>query len=341
MTDDVYEAKVALENNFQWHFKRLMSEYLRDWEKSKDRDQADAKYLLLLIKLCRRHYMKIASVFAIEGMNVVAPAQAGLMNMAKHVVGTTAAVMAESENEFRKDKTASKAKASKMAIKMGHRSLKSRAVVIANMATQAYVERIREDSVKHKMAGEPYLKGWTSWMDGKERMSHHSAHLRYHAFENAIAADQTFTLGWGVRLRFPGDMSLGAPLKEIINCRCWLRHYDLDGNVINDGPRLTSRQRRWAQHGAGTTILGTPTTSTTLTQGIRNRVILSDGKIATVIREGDQIRVIRNRKTITTAHIRGVKGHRDVWDITNYADSLGADALIQRSVAELNRMESR
>jgi len=56
-------------------------------------------------------------------------------------------------------------------------------------------------------------KQWITVGDGKVRASHMSANRQ------TITMDAAFNVG-GSRLRHPGDSSLGAPVREVINCRC-------------------------------------------------------------------------------------------------------------------------
>ena len=56
-------------------------------------------------------------------------------------------------------------------------------------------------------------KEWHTVMDGKERLSH--------AIMNGkcIPINEPFIVG-GYRMMFPGDVTYGPPLKELMNCRC-------------------------------------------------------------------------------------------------------------------------
>jgi len=65
-------------------------------------------------------------------------------------------------------------------------------------------------------AGEEY-KAWVPVGDNSTRETHLQAGAQY--IENPIPIDQPFTVG-GALMQHPGDGSLGAPLSEIINCRC-------------------------------------------------------------------------------------------------------------------------
>jgi len=63
-----------------------------------------------------------------------------------------------------------------------------------------------------KVLGLKY-KGWSSVMDGRERLTHHAAH------RHVVPINGLFTVG-GALMAYPGDPT--APAKERVNCRCWL-----------------------------------------------------------------------------------------------------------------------
>jgi len=59
----------------------------------------------------------------------------------------------------------------------------------------------------------PLLKEWVAILDDKTRATHVGADGQQ------VSVNDTFTVG-GFSMRFPTDGSLGAPAKEIVNCRC-------------------------------------------------------------------------------------------------------------------------
>lgn len=61
--------------------------------------------------------------------------------------------------------------------------------------------------------GMQYYKIWVSARDARVRKTHASADGQ------EVEADEPFVIG-GSKLLFPGDSSMGAAAKEIVNCRC-------------------------------------------------------------------------------------------------------------------------
>tara|TARA_R110000851_G_scaffold186256_1_gene335558 strand:- start:1670 stop:2533 length:864 start_codon:yes stop_codon:yes gene_type:complete len=56
-------------------------------------------------------------------------------------------------------------------------------------------------------------KSWVTVGDGKVRLSHISADRQ------TVDIDKSFIIG-GFNMRHPADLTLGAPIKEVVNCRC-------------------------------------------------------------------------------------------------------------------------
>jgi len=91
--------------------------------------------------------------------------------------------------------------------------------VIAPTETQNAVEGSKEKELLAVaaaiplVAGEVLEKEWMTVLDGREREAHHNADGQ------TVQAFQPFIVG-GEQLMRPGDTSLGASLKNVINCRC-------------------------------------------------------------------------------------------------------------------------
>ena len=71
--------------------------------------------------------------------------------------------------------------------------------------------------------GEKLWNRWVSMEDGKVRPTHQVAHGQ------TVPVEQPYQVG-GHQLRYPGDTGLGAPLSEVVNCRCVSQ-----AGVIRDG----------------------------------------------------------------------------------------------------------
>lgn len=64
-------------------------------------------------------------------------------------------------------------------------------------------------------------KTWRSMQDSHVRPSHQYLNSAKYP-EHSIPLAEPFTTIYGHKMNFPGDTSLGAPLEETINCRCFL-----------------------------------------------------------------------------------------------------------------------
>jgi hypothetical protein len=241
------------------------------------------------------------------------------------------------------------------------RNLGSRMGLISNVQTESAAEETRKevaqnlaanvgkdaaerekpafDLVEHQSdASGPIMKRWLSLMDGRERDTHHEAHNAYAGTANAIPVTQPYVVG-GAQLMFPGDTSLGAPLREIVNCRC-MSHYFI---LLPDGterPLYTSpsaparRQRRAGDRiGPNGRLPYKPTSSVRLNGKTRAKVVLGDGTLANLNQiTPNTVQVVQNGKVIGRATISGGKV---VGKVTVAPGSATRDieGLIRRSVA--------
>lgn len=57
---------------------------------------------------------------------------------------------------------------------------------------------------------------WQTCLDDRVRKTHNAAHNQYRV------KGESFNIG-GYKMRYPGDQLFGAPAKELIQCRCWLK----------------------------------------------------------------------------------------------------------------------
>ncbi len=80
-------------------------------------------------------------------------------------------------------------------------------------------------------------KGWLSTPDSRVRETHSSAGARYDVGGDPgiIPMRQAFNVG-GYSMQYPGDMSNGAPIGEVANCRCTLLPYTEQPEIGPEAP---------------------------------------------------------------------------------------------------------
>jgi hypothetical protein len=81
-------------------------------------------------------------------------------------------------------------------------------------ADLAFRQAIDEGTVSAKLI----TKTWDATGDRRTRHTHMAMDGQ------RVQFDEPFKTPYGARLMFPGDISLGAPASEIINCRCRVSH---------------------------------------------------------------------------------------------------------------------
>lgn len=193
----------------------------------------------------------------------------------------------------------------KEAAKRAWEKMKKRLKTIANVETQATSEDTTYEWVRQNHANARIVKIWNSLMDGKERPAHHEAHLQ----EQYV--DQPFEVG-GALLKFPGDNSLGAPLSQTANCRCWLQ-FDA---VKPDGSRVTlpietpslPAKRPWKKKDPVSLHLPQPPTQLVPLRGkTRGGIILGDGMTQATLSQPtpSSVQITINGRAIARADFSG------------------------------------
>ena len=104
------------------------------------------------------------------------------------------------------------------------KALKYRADAIARTETMQAINRAEYTAIAENIeAGlitkDMVTKYWSNSADERVRMSHVYLGNRYNK-ENSIGFDEVFESNIGSKLLYPGDMSMGASLRDIIHCRC-------------------------------------------------------------------------------------------------------------------------
>lgn len=84
---------------------------------------------------------------------------------------------------------------------------------IANNNTNPPAEEARMEDVRRRAGNRQLMKRWSTMQDNRVRDWHEAAESQTRPVNDA------FSVG-GEQLMFPGDDSLGASLRNLINCRC-------------------------------------------------------------------------------------------------------------------------
>lgn len=201
----------------------------------------------------------------------------------------------------------------------------------ANVQTQEPAEEAIYDWVEDHKADSTIINVWSTMLDERVREWHQEAEGQ----ERRV--DQPFDVG-GEQLRFPGDMSLGASLRNVINCRCAAVFYavDADGNRREFGlptPRVpTRRYRRPNEPRTPQTSQLKPTELVTLNGTTNARVVLGNGRTIATMRQTSPSTI-----TVTSGGRQIARAEHSNGTVTNIVvgaeyQSLGIDKLIRRSV---------
>ncbi|WP_306150745.1 phage minor head protein [Roseovarius sp. MMSF_3281] len=117
-------------------------------------------------------------------------------------------------------------KARKMMVGMENRMLRNRGEAIARTELLGSTHAAQDEGLDQmiedgKLSAQNVSGEWDASEDGATRDSHRAmdGQVRRHG--------EAFVTGAGYRMMRPGDRSLGAPAKEIINCRC-VKRIDID-----------------------------------------------------------------------------------------------------------------
>jgi hypothetical protein len=336
---------------------------------------SDASYLMpsqgewtrRLASLFARHYVRVIRSFETgaimdsqERLDEVVSGEraaqmiARAMDQAARVVRRleTLATEAQAESMVRKDAMSGRGGNTVTLIgtmKVAWRKFARQIGLIANMQTQEVAEAtqaaLRESMPEYLVGGGTVYVEWNSLLDGRERASHNAAHGQRVALPSGV-----FTVG-GASLRFPGDTGLGAPMKEVANCRCYMRTIwvkpDGTEEVIEDGrlnPSNPTRTPRKPGANPNAFTRTRPTPSFTFGYGKgpwRGAIILGNGQRAnyTVRNGGVTIRV--GGKPVASAPIkRDALGNWTLGNVTTtqpYSNA-GIEQMLRSSVEASNRL---
>ena len=192
-------------------------------------------------------------------------------------------------------------------------------------------------------------KRWITKGDEKVRASH----VAMHGMMEHVA--DTFTVG-GFQMMQPGDESYGAPLTELINCRCWMEYYqrsddqtvpEEDGTYDQLNIQTESRPTRASRRpGAplGSNIEKNPTSSMTFTgqKPRRAGIYLGNGEAATAVAGNGAITVRVGRRVVAEGSLlRSPDGTYRLGENLKIDDAYrlsGAEQFIRNSVNATNQL---
>lgn len=361
---DVLDAKLALEEEVATPLMKACAAYLADWALRHGRVSMFQKVThqqVLEAVLCR-HYARVVMVMTGRAPGPDARIETAMLSMghgetlrarAHHQALMILAGMdrdlarAELEIDAGQDARTAKQFDGEIEVKLRFSveyiskwkeaakavvdKVKNRITAIANTQTQEPAEEARYEWVKQREATGRIEHEWNCKMDGRERDWHHDAH------QQVRPVDVPFDVG-GEQLRFPGDGTLGASLRNLVNCRCWTVAYAVGPNGERermdwDLPSIPAK-RTWRQGdrlGQETPV--TPTTSVTLNGNTRARIVLGDGSFATMRQMTPSTITISNgRRQIARA--TSSNGEITSMTVDPAFAGRGVEELLRRSVAE-------
>lgn len=213
-------------------------------------------------------------------------------------------------------------------------SIAARAASIANANTNGVAEEARFAVALQEAQGAALSKSWLTVLDPRVRPAH------YLAEGQTVSGDRPFDV-WGEPLMYPGDMTLGATLGNVINCRCSADYTARrsDGSTIE----ISALPRLVAVHPADMDDAARPlkpTPEVRLDDGVHGSVILDDLEPARLDFTMNTITLRRGGEVLGWATASEVAGGHLVLDALHIADGargLGIDGLIARSIAAHNK----
>lgn len=218
-----------------------------------------------------------------------------------------------------------------------------RAKTIANVNTNPIVEQTRADMVLATYGAGGVYKTWMTKEDERVR----PAHVVMHGVTEPIGED--FIVD-GYRMSEPGDATRGAPLRLIINCRCWCRYHagptvpsddDQSEEIVTIPPvqLIPSRPRQSAQ----TTPSGAYDLPTDIRISVARRTsgkfVLADGRVATYTAGPGGVVIRVDGKPVASASlIRDPSGTLQIGQIVIAVGFalLGLEQAIRDSVEQAN-----
>lgn len=122
------------------------------------------------------------------------------------------------------DKKLNKETISKLITAYESKALKYRGDAIARTETLQSINRAERAAIEQNIeegliTSDMVTKYWSNSADERVRRSHVNLGQRYNK-QHSIGFDEPFETITGSRLMYPGDISLGADLSEIVHCRC-------------------------------------------------------------------------------------------------------------------------
>lgn len=364
--DPVVEAKIALERELMAPLWKVCRAYVNTWARASGQMSAWERmgHHGAVEAVLQRHYARVTMVMtgrAPRRNSDLTEAALGLLHLdslrsrardhaefiLKSIDRELAAGMAETAPEehgdgtdhykaldTKADKPAGYVDRIRQAVGRAIKTLNKKLGLIANAETNPAAEEARQLFAENeaRIRNGKLMKRWRSLMDGRERPTHHEGHNTY--IDDPIPIETPFQIG-GFSMMMPGDQSRGAPLKEVINCRCSAVYtlLNADGTespVANTPHAPTITYRRNVPKPDPARLR--PTSVVTLNGRTNARVVLGDGRTLANMRQvtPSTIAVTVNGKVVARARVANGKPADIVVDPA--FRNQGIELLIRRSV---------